>query len=44
VYHYAVQFTIIKKNEDNIQGERVVNTALMNDDRNFWAEVKKDKG
>ena len=39
VYHYAVRF--IKKNEDNIRCERVVNTALRNDDRNFLAEVKK---
>jgi len=38
-HHYAVRF--IKKNEDNIRCERVVNTALRNDDRNFWVEIKK---
>ena len=29
------------KNADNIRCERIVNSALMNDDRNFWVEVKK---
>jgi len=38
-YHYAVRF--VKKNEDNIRCERVVNSAAMNDIHNFWSEVKK---
>jgi len=38
-YHYAVRF--IKKDEDNIRCERIADIAAMNDDRNFWTEVKK---
>ena len=38
-YHYAVRF--VKKEEDNIRCERVAVTARMNDDRNFWSEVKR---
>jgi len=39
-YHYAVRS--IKKDEYNIRCERIMNTAAMNDDRSFWAEIKKN--
>ena len=38
-YHYAVRS--IKKDEYNIRCERIMNSAGMNDDRSFWAEIKK---
>jgi len=38
-YHYAVRFVI--KDEVNIRCERVAATARMNNDRNFWSEVKR---
>ena len=38
-YHYAVRF--IRKDEDNIRCERIMNTAEMNDDCNFWSEIKR---
>ena len=41
-YHYAVRS--IKKDEYNIRCERIMNTAAMNDDRSFWAEIKKKLG
>ena len=42
-YHYAVRS--IKKDEYdeyNIRCERIMNSAAMNDDRSFWAEIKKN--
>ena len=38
-YHHAVRF--VKKEEDNIRCERIMNTAMLKDDTNFWSEVKK---
>ena len=34
-------FALFKRDEVNILCERVVDTARMNDDRNFWSEVKR---
>jgi len=34
-------FALFKRDEVNIRCERVADTARMNDDRNFWSEVKR---
>jgi len=38
-YHYAIR--AVKKDEDNIRCERIVNANEKNDNCNFWSEVKK---
>ena len=41
-YHYAIRG--IKKDGERVQRERMAHCMLNNDDRNFWAEVKKIRG
>ena len=38
-YHYAVRK--VKRNEDNIVSEKVANSVLKNDSRDFWSEIKR---
>jgi hypothetical protein len=38
-YHYAIRR--LKKDEEHITRERVADTILSDDGRNFWAEVKR---
>ena len=40
-YHYAIRG--IKKDGERVQPERMAH-CMLNDDRNFWAEVKKLRG
>ena len=41
-YHYAIRN--VRRKEEEIQRERFAQCMLNNDNRNFWAEVKKNQG